>query len=367
MFAKILEELCDKKGIKFSKLAKDIGCSAATATGWKRGSVPKHETLKKIADYFSVSVKYLQGEPKQAPLVDYFTGRKSLLDDKPLIVFDSKAYEDSTAIGDTVHEPPKKAKMKTSVDFQAITVEIDELCKMGTKGGMPVTGSGIGRLLILHLVCKHNGVILPISDDIGRLTKALPNIGEHDIYIFFARLYYGLEDCRERAEYDLARIFYGYCYKIKDELIYLFNQFQEKHDDAHWDDFCRNRIKLLGLATMSREDAIESFRNILRYNDLISACADELGISALIGARIDTADLLTDIEKYNEEIDRMKTFLPDIEESLKKINNVELMRQPPRRAIKNMRERIHSPIYTLASNLRHFIYECRFVSGVVVE
>jgi transcriptional regulator with XRE-family HTH domain len=78
MFAKIIKALCDEKGITLSKLALDIGCSATTATGWKRGSVPKHETLTKIANYFGVSVKYLRGEPDQPPKAAFSTNDKEI-------------------------------------------------------------------------------------------------------------------------------------------------------------------------------------------------------------------------------------------------------------------------------------------------
>ncbi len=56
-----LEELCKKKKITLAALARELGLSNSATTYWKRGSVPKYETLKKIADYFEVRVEDLLG------------------------------------------------------------------------------------------------------------------------------------------------------------------------------------------------------------------------------------------------------------------------------------------------------------------
>ena len=39
-----------------------MGVTSGTATKWKNGAVPQDRTIKKIADYFGVSVEYLKGE-----------------------------------------------------------------------------------------------------------------------------------------------------------------------------------------------------------------------------------------------------------------------------------------------------------------
>lgn len=56
-----LEELCKKKKITLAALARELGLSNSATTYWKRGSIPKYETLKKIADYFEVRVEDLLG------------------------------------------------------------------------------------------------------------------------------------------------------------------------------------------------------------------------------------------------------------------------------------------------------------------
>lgn len=51
--------MCNIAGKTPNSVCKELGFSNATATKWKNGSVPKGETLKKIADYFQVSADYL--------------------------------------------------------------------------------------------------------------------------------------------------------------------------------------------------------------------------------------------------------------------------------------------------------------------
>lgn len=52
-------ELLDKNKITPYQVAKDTGVSTATLTEWKKGTYqPKVDKLKKLADYFGVSIEY---------------------------------------------------------------------------------------------------------------------------------------------------------------------------------------------------------------------------------------------------------------------------------------------------------------------
>ncbi len=56
------ESLCKEKGITPTHAARDIGITQQAVSMWKkRGSIPKYEILKKIADYFEVRVEDLLG------------------------------------------------------------------------------------------------------------------------------------------------------------------------------------------------------------------------------------------------------------------------------------------------------------------
>jgi transcriptional regulator with XRE-family HTH domain len=57
-----LDNLLKEHGITPYRLSKDLGISQSCLSEWKRGnSIPKHERLVKIANYFNVPVSYLTG------------------------------------------------------------------------------------------------------------------------------------------------------------------------------------------------------------------------------------------------------------------------------------------------------------------
>lgn len=51
--------LCKKRGMSPAAAAREIGLSNSSTTSWKHGATPKTETLKKISQYFGVTVGYL--------------------------------------------------------------------------------------------------------------------------------------------------------------------------------------------------------------------------------------------------------------------------------------------------------------------
>lgn len=68
----IFEQLLQKYGLSAYKVSKETGVTQSTLSDWKRGrSTPKTDNLKKIADYFGVSLEYLvsgkEDEKEKAP------------------------------------------------------------------------------------------------------------------------------------------------------------------------------------------------------------------------------------------------------------------------------------------------------------
>lgn len=65
----IFEQLLQKFGVTAYKVSKETGITQSTLSDWKRGrSTPKTGNMKKIADYFGVSVDYLmtgKEDPKE--------------------------------------------------------------------------------------------------------------------------------------------------------------------------------------------------------------------------------------------------------------------------------------------------------------
>jgi transcriptional regulator with XRE-family HTH domain len=62
VFYQRISKLCAEKGISITKLGEEIGKGSATVSGWKKGAIPRADTLRSLAEYFNVSVGYLMGD-----------------------------------------------------------------------------------------------------------------------------------------------------------------------------------------------------------------------------------------------------------------------------------------------------------------
>lgn len=65
MFYENFAMYCKKLGKSESAVAKAIGRDSKTVTGWRKGAVPYNSTLKKLADYFGVTVEDLLTNKKE--------------------------------------------------------------------------------------------------------------------------------------------------------------------------------------------------------------------------------------------------------------------------------------------------------------
>lgn len=59
MFFDKYADLCKKAGKSPTGAAREIGIGAASVTDWRRGMTPSAKTLRKIAEYFGVSINDL--------------------------------------------------------------------------------------------------------------------------------------------------------------------------------------------------------------------------------------------------------------------------------------------------------------------
>ena len=66
-FFDIYSMLCNQNGKSPNSVAKELGISSGSVTWWKQGKIPHAPTLKKIADYFGVTVEYLLGKETEKP------------------------------------------------------------------------------------------------------------------------------------------------------------------------------------------------------------------------------------------------------------------------------------------------------------
>ena len=58
MFWEKFVDLCNDKNLSPNKVAENLHISSGSVTGWKNGAFPRSTTLKKIANFFEISVDY---------------------------------------------------------------------------------------------------------------------------------------------------------------------------------------------------------------------------------------------------------------------------------------------------------------------
>ncbi len=61
-FVERITALLEERGISKNKMLKEVGIASGAFGNWqRRGTIPRGETLQKLADYFNVSTDYLLG------------------------------------------------------------------------------------------------------------------------------------------------------------------------------------------------------------------------------------------------------------------------------------------------------------------
>lgn len=62
----IFVQLCKERGVSTYQAAKDAHIGQSTISEWRLGtSVPRDKTLRKLADYFGVTLEYMKGESQE--------------------------------------------------------------------------------------------------------------------------------------------------------------------------------------------------------------------------------------------------------------------------------------------------------------
>lgn len=67
MFYQNLLTLCGQRSTSPTRVVRELGISGGSVTNWKSGAVPHDATLRKIADYFGITVDDLLGNDTPTP------------------------------------------------------------------------------------------------------------------------------------------------------------------------------------------------------------------------------------------------------------------------------------------------------------
>lgn len=111
----IFAELLKKHNVTRYQVSKATGVPQSSLSDWSKGkSKPKYDNMKKIADYFGVSVDYLLGnEEKEKPATGEGNGLEDLLKDQFIAFYgEVKNSLDETDLEDLKTFMRMKAEIK---------------------------------------------------------------------------------------------------------------------------------------------------------------------------------------------------------------------------------------------------------------
>lgn len=137
-----IEELCAEKGIKRRQMEREAGLGAGATTKWKQGMIPSQQSLKKVADFFGVSVAYLQGESEFRTEQDAIIQGWNQTIDFELASEESRRYEKGymiPVVGNVVAGIPIEA-VEDVLDWEEISVK---LARTGTFFGLKIKGDSM--------------------------------------------------------------------------------------------------------------------------------------------------------------------------------------------------------------------------------
>ena len=98
----VLEQLLKSHGLTVYRLAKETGISPTTFSEWKSGrSIPKADKMKRIADYFGVSLSYMLGDEEECtgerrvPIIGEIRAGSPIITDQTLLGYEAADVSDA--------------------------------------------------------------------------------------------------------------------------------------------------------------------------------------------------------------------------------------------------------------------------------
>lgn len=149
-------QLCESKGIAPSKVAQEIGLNKSSVSYWKKGSIPKMDTLKALAQYFNVTVDYLTGlDDLEATIVQEVSAPGGLVLLKPI---GSRMEPYTTA--DTVAKYAQVQQQTVEHIIRKHKSDLEEFGVLGFEIRLPPAGSKGGRPVKLYHLNEQQATLL---------------------------------------------------------------------------------------------------------------------------------------------------------------------------------------------------------------
>ncbi len=135
-------ELLRENKVRAADVARATGIATSTLSDWKNGkSIPKADKLRRIADYFNVTVDYLLGKTPYRTMIEQLVAERDLIKDiksnTPDVIkeHETEYYinEDARNMAKEMYENPElkilfdASKKLTTDDLQAVIDLVNRL------------------------------------------------------------------------------------------------------------------------------------------------------------------------------------------------------------------------------------------------
>ena len=154
-----IDVLCKEKGISRRQMEKEAGLGTGSTSKWKGGFQPNQTSLKKLSDFFGVSVAFLQGESEfrseQEAMIHGFIQKY----DQDALADESRRYEAGCRIpvlGNVVAGIPIEA-IEEILDWEEIPFRMG---KTGEFFGLKIKGDSMSPR-----ICEGDVVIVRQQPD----------------------------------------------------------------------------------------------------------------------------------------------------------------------------------------------------------
>ena len=142
-----INELCKEKGISRRQMEREAGLGTGSTSKWKGGFRPNQASMKKLSDFFGVSIAYLQGESEFRTEQDAIIQGWNRTIDTEALADDTKKYEKGQLIpvlGNVVAGIPIEA-VEEILDWEEISVK---LARTGEFFGLKIQGDSMSPRIL---------------------------------------------------------------------------------------------------------------------------------------------------------------------------------------------------------------------------
>ena len=183
MYYDKFKKLCDEKGVKPGTVSRATGIPSATFSEWKKGTyTPKQDKLKKIAEYFEVSIDELMEEnPEKKSIIRVYhslTPRQSIEPKLKPSALELFAGTDSLRISKKI---PVLGRVAAGIPIEANEEVIDYL---EISGEMALNGDYFGLIIdgdsMEPRICKGDIAIVRKQDDADEGDTVIALVNGHD-------------------------------------------------------------------------------------------------------------------------------------------------------------------------------------------